>query len=382
MEAQTVLEYEWPYLRTFFPAAEDLNASAAAFGAIERRRAVGDAEALLRMALAYGCCGLSLRQTAAWAEASGVASLSDVALLKRLRNASGWLGHLLGGKLAEASRLESGPVGFPLRLIDATTVSAHGSAGTDWRIHLSFNLSALSIDHIELTDQSGGETLTRFPFSAGELIVADRGYAHRAGFHATRMAEADFLVRIPWNTVPLLHRAGEPFDILNEVRSIADARATSFDVLIASDKKRKLPSMPARLVALRKSEAAASQSRRKVLAERSRKGESIDPRTLDAASYVLLLTSTTEERLSAAQALELYRFRWQVEMLFKRLKGLTGLGSMPAKDAGLARSLLYARLLAAVVLDDLTDKFLSFSPWGFRLPQSNRFAVENSTRAH
>jgi len=69
-----------------------------------------------------------------------------------------------------------------------------------------------------------------------------------------------------------------------------------------------------------------------------------------------------EEQLPAAQSLDLYRFRWQIEMVFKRLKGLLGLDQLSAKDPHLARSALYAKLLAALLLEDLTGKFLSFSP--------------------
>jgi len=103
------------------------------------------------------------------------------------------------------------------------------------------------------------------------------------------------------------------------------------------------------------------------VAGRSRKSETVYPRSLEAASLIILLTSTTEAQLAAVQALELYRFRWQIELVFKRLKGLIGLGNMPAKDVGLARSLLYAKLLAALILDDLTDRFLAISPWGYPL---------------
>ncbi len=367
VDAITALEYEWPYLLTFLPPTEQLEASAAQFGAIVRKRSVNDAESLLRPALAYGYCGLSLRQTAAWAEACNIASLSDVALLNRLRKSSDWLGHLLGLKLADISGFAAMSSPFRLRLVDATAISGQGSRGTDWRIHLSYNLSSLSIDHIELTDHAGGESLTRFPMSPGDLVLGDRGYAHRAGFYAVKNAGADFLVRIPWQSVPLLTSAGESFDLIAALRSVREAAIASIDVQIAGDKKRKLPAMAARLLVLRKSETAAAKSRTKVLAERSRKSETVDPRSLEAASYIILLTSTTEAQLAAVQALELYRFRWQIELVFKRLKGLIGLGNMPAKDVGLARSLLYAKLLAALILDDLTDRFLAISPWGYPL---------------
>ncbi|OKV06579.1 transposase, partial [Escherichia coli] len=51
-----------------------------------RRREIRDAATLLRLGLAYGPGGMSLREVTAWAQLHDVATLSDVALLKRLRN--------------------------------------------------------------------------------------------------------------------------------------------------------------------------------------------------------------------------------------------------------------------------------------------------------
>lgn len=159
---------------------KELEETARSWGALQRVRAVDKASTLLRLALIYGFCGYSLRQTAAWAEAAQVASLSDVALLKRFCKTPDWLGHLLGSKLAERVV----PLAVPqcrLRLIDATTVSAPGSSGADWRIHLDFDLGAMAISEVQVTPVEGGESLLRYEFDPRELVVADRGYAHRSG---------------------------------------------------------------------------------------------------------------------------------------------------------------------------------------------------------
>ena len=63
------------------PAEIDVAGSARARRAFVRARGVASAEALLRLALVYGATALSLRGTAAWAAASGLADISDVALL-------------------------------------------------------------------------------------------------------------------------------------------------------------------------------------------------------------------------------------------------------------------------------------------------------------
>jgi hypothetical protein len=377
MEAQDLFEHEWPYLLSFLPHSLDLDDSAFRTGAIRRRREVDSASTLLRLIFAYSFCGLSLRQTAAWAEAANVAKLSDVALLKRFRNAHKWLALILGVKLAErASAAEHLPRGYRITLIDATTISKPGSTGTDWRLHLSYNLDNLAIQALDLTDSSGGETLRRFSVNLGEIVICDRGYAHRPGLWSVRESHGHFIVRLSWQNIPLLTPDGKPFSILSFLRGLDDATPGECLVQTAPDHSRGIPSMRCRLVAVRKTEAAATNSREKVMRERSKKSRSIDLRTLESAGYVFILTS--DESLSATQVLELYRFRWQIEMAFKRLKSLLALDKLPAKDPDLARTFLYAKLLAALLLDDFTEQFLAFSPWGFPLAQASPISVAHT----
>jgi IS4 transposase len=369
MEKLEIFEYEWPYLLSFLPVREVLESSAHAYGAMTRKREIDSATKLLRLALVYGYCGMSLRESAAWARMQDVADLSDVALLKRLRNATKWLGHLLGLKLAERASAPSlhTSARYRIRLVDATCISKPGSRGTDWRLHVGFDLSTLSIDHIELTDQTGGESLTRFIFSPGELIVGDRGYAHRAGLHAVVKAKADFLVRIAWRNLPLQHPSKKPFDLLAALRTLRDGVPGEFPVLVAPSSSDGLPAIASRLLAVRKTESAATHARQEVLQEHSRKSRNVDPLTLEAAGYTFLLTSLPAEALPVHEGLELYRFRWQIELAFKRLKSLLELDRLLAKGPALAQATLFAKLLAALLVEDLTEHFLAFSPWGYRL---------------
>lgn len=366
MEAKESLEHQWPYLLSFLPSEEVLEATAKSYGAIQRRRAVDKASTLLRLALVYGFCGFSLRQTAAWAEATEIASLSDVALLKRLRKTPDWLGHLLAIKLAERVTPVP-PLARRLRLIDATTVSAPGSTGTDWRVHLDFDPAALAISEIQLTAVEGGESFFRYEFDPGELVVADRGYSHRPSLVHVLEAGAQFIVRLNSSSVPLQRRGGGQFHLLEALRALPEAQAGEFELEIQPDPRENLSAVPVRLAAVRKSEEAAQESRTKLLREASRKGRKVQPETLELASYVLVLTSTSSADFSADEILEIYRFRWQIEIAFKRLKSLLQLDELPAKDPELARTFLYSKLLAALLLDDLTQSYLAFSPWGFRI---------------
>jgi len=377
MNAQELLEYQWPYLLGCLPPLP-LDESARQYGALSRRREVDSASTLLRLALAYGFCGLSLRQAAAWAQASGIAVLSDVALLKRLRNAAPWLGYLFFAKLAETAALpQLNPLGRRIRLVDATTISQPGSQGTDYRLHLSYDLVRQAFDHLELTDSKGGESLTRFTFAAGDLVVGDRGYSHRPGLYYVVKAGADFLVRLSWAIIPLQTLAGEPFDLLRTLRGLPEAQPQAFPLQVAAAPKAGLPAFPVTLVAVRRSEASADETRRRILIDHTNQRGQLQPRTLEMAGYVCLLTSLNPAQLSAADALELYRFRWQAELVFKRLKGLLALGVLPAKDPALVRTIIYAKLLAALILDDYTGQFLRFFPWGYRVVRTPPLGLED-----
>src|SRR4051812_39353080 len=142
MDALNLVEAQWEYLLSMLPSKVDLEASARDKGALLRRRVVRSAETLLRLALVY-CCGLSLRQTSCWASLQGLGKLSQVGVMKCLRRSSAWLEFLVVTKLAE--RAECRQIqGLRLRLVDATTVSAPGSQGTDWRGDLGFDLGRLT----------------------------------------------------------------------------------------------------------------------------------------------------------------------------------------------------------------------------------------------
>lgn len=364
MDAKEIIEYQWPYLMSFLAVDGPLDESAKKHGALTRKRRIDSAEKLLRLALVYGFCGLSLRQAAAWAEASDVASLSDVALLKRLRKASNWLGHLVAAKLASRGGLASQ---FPLRLqlVDTSTVSAPGNTSTDWRIHLGFDLGSLTISQVKLTDFTGGEKLKRFKFSPGEVVVADRGYSRRGELAAVIRQGGNFIIRLNWANVPMLDDSGRQFDLLHALRGIPEAAVADFNLRVKPDPSHNVPVLPVRVVAVRKSEAAAAESRKKILKTASRKQKTPHPNALELAAYMLVITSLDRDTLPSEDVLEIYRFRWQIELAFKRLKSLLDLGGLPAKDPSLASTFIYSKILAALLLDDLTQAFISFSPWGF-----------------
>lgn len=85
----------WPVLLRFLRTGWE--ESARQLGALRRCRKFADAESLLRTLLIHLADGCSLRETVARARAGNLASVSDVALLKRLRSSGEWLRWLAAG---------------------------------------------------------------------------------------------------------------------------------------------------------------------------------------------------------------------------------------------------------------------------------------------
>ena len=107
-------EDDWEYVQTLLPS--DLEESARKTNALLRCRNVPDAAALIRMALAYAVSDLSLKDVAAWASALDVAQITGPGLFYRLREAEGWLEHVLGRVLADQVPQAAG--GWPVRVVE------------------------------------------------------------------------------------------------------------------------------------------------------------------------------------------------------------------------------------------------------------------------
>ena len=122
-----------------------------------------------------------------------------------------------------------------------------------------------------------------------------------------------------------------------------------------------------RVCALRKTEEAIEIAHRSLHRKASKKGKKLQPRTLEFARYVILFTSFPAADFPAAEVLEWYRVRWQVELVFKRFKSLAALGHLPKRDDESAQAWLYGKLLVALLVERLIGYAMAVSPWGYPL---------------
>jgi hypothetical protein len=329
-------------------------------------RSISSTEALLRVLLIHLADGCSMRETVVRAREGELANISNVALLKRLRASGDWLRWMsvqMQEKRGQPNVAPAWLAGYNVRAVDATVVCEPGSSGTDWRVHFSLQLFGLRCDEFYLTGPRVGESYCRFKVAKGDLILGDRAYGHVKGFRHVLSHGGHFLSRMKNKAFALLD-AGERERSLTEllgplgVGDIGDWNLRA--------RTRGQEDLPLRICAIRMSEEAATTCIRKAAKEQRRKQRTPDPETLALHRYVILATSLPEQ-VSARQALELYRARWQIEIAFKRLKSIMGLGHLPKDDDDSAKAWLHGKLLVAFLAQALVDEGRSSSPWGYPL---------------
>ncbi|MDP2379438.1 MAG: transposase, partial [Pseudohongiella sp.] len=260
--------------------------------------------------------------------------------------------------------------GRQLRVVDGSIVREPGVTGSQWRLHYAIGLPGLQCQEVHLGPCDEGETLKRFQVHAGDIFVADRGYAHPGGVAHVRRHGGDVIVRMNLVTLPLTHPVtGQPLDVLQQVRGLQLGQAGSWPAILKVKAERggqRAQEIAGRLCAVRKSVAAAALGRDRVRRESMRGRTQVQPQTLEAAGYVLVFT-TLAPSVQAAQVMALYRLRWQIELEFKRLKSLIQLGHLKKHDARAARSWLQGKLLVALLIARLIAHAERVSPWGYEI---------------
>lgn len=331
-------------------------------GALRRARRMPDADVLLRVLLIHLADGCSLTETAVRARATGLCAISSVGLFKRLAASEHWL-RWMAEQLWRRRSVQAAPTDYRLRAVDATTVQEPGNTGTDGRLHYVIRLEDLRCDHFELTDVKGGETFRRVPVSAGDLIMGDRVYGTPPGVAHVTSRQGAVLVRINLHNLPLFTRSGAPFPVLRRARTLRVGQVRAWPAWVHYQGR----AIAGRLVAVRRSASAAQLARKRLRRTASKKGWRLSSQALAAAHYVFVWTTTPDTALKPRQVMDLYRLRWQIELTFKRMKSILGLGHLPQWSDASARAWIHGKLFIALRVEQLLWEAEDFSPWGYRL---------------
>jgi hypothetical protein len=183
------------------------------------------------------------------------------------------------------------------------------------------------------------------PLPAGALLLEDMGFLAGERLQDYVDQGVYVLTRVPAWTA-FFERQGRRFgrlDVLKWLRRAAGDRLER-PVYVFHEQKLAL-----RLLAVRVPPGVAERRRAAVRQEARGRGRPVSQRKLDLCEWNVLLTNAPAALLSAGNACEVRRVRWQVELLFKVFKSEGGIDKTQARDRWRVLTELFGKLLALVV---------------------------------
>lgn len=355
--------------------------------AFQRARHIRCPQDLLRGLLAYVLSSYSLRALSCWATLTDLAEMSDRAWGKRLRQAGPWLQWLLEQMLAAPSVTHLLPVlpqDVRVLLIDASSLKQPGGTGDDWRLHLAYDLLRGQMAEVRLSDQHGAESLAPFSLRQGDVVVSDRGSGYRKNVAAACELGAQVLLRFAPSTLPLQKPDGTPLDVVAWLR--AQGEGTHVQEACCGFSKQ---TYRVRVLAQSLPAEAAERARQERRESCRRHGRQIQEDTLFLAGWVLLVSTLDQEIWTPHLAFRLYRARWQIELLFKRMKQILDLNQIRSKHPQTIQATLFALLLAWTLqeqeaqwlrgqLESLPEVMASSSEEGLAIEQEGEAVTSES----
>lgn len=324
-----------------------------------------DIENTIHVLLIYLVCGLSLKETVTRSRLAGLYFSSHVALRERLIKFGPFFEDM-GKQLFCAQNSVSPIPGIKLRLIDATDIKEPGPTGSTWRFHYSFTLPDMACDYTKLTEARGvgvGESFMHFPISPGDLLIADRGYCRANGISYVRDQGGYVCVRLHHASLPLYTPDGHAFRLVSKLKTITcSGQVMEWDCAIRAPDSLEL--IPGRICAIRKSKEQIKIAHKKCDRSATKNQNKHHPDTYFVNEFVIVFTTFDRERFPLPVILAIYRWRWQVELAFKRFKSLLQLGHLPTKADESSKAWLHGKLFAALLIEHISRSLNgNFSPW-------------------
>jgi len=343
---------------------EGWEAKAVEMKAFQRPRGIKSPFELLKMILLYLTKGKSFRGTSAVARLSGEAEMSDVAILKRMRNSAAWLQWLSQNICRRGGLTVEKPEWLKNKnvlLVDGTEDVKCGVRRNCYMLHYSLELFTLAAREFVMTDRRTGEKLVNFKkLGKGDIVMGDRIYGTLPGIAYVKGLGADYALRIKSRGFRIYDGKRREIDLLESLSGLKEGEIADMRVKCRINDQY----ASVRVCALRKDQDSEKAGLKRLTKTNQRKhgGKDVSDLQRENNKYIIVATSLGK-KVSAEQILDLYRMRWQIELAFKRLKSLFQYNDLPATNGESVKAWFYGKLLLAALCETLVNTG-RFSPSG------------------
>lgn len=224
----------------------------------------------------------------------------------------------------------------------------HGGVSSPAQISIQFEYDLLSGDILDLAltsavrndQQDSKETLHEI--GQGELVIRDLAYTGKEYMAHVEQVGAYYLNRFnpTWN---VFDRKGEKIDFAQLLKKINRNQApyTEKEVYIKYGKK----TLKTRLIASKVPQQVYEQRIKKAMKAAKSKGYTVSQQFKIKAQLNLFITNVPAQWLTAKQIHQIYRLRWQIELIFKIWKSMAYINKMKSMKVQRFQCQLIARMI-------------------------------------
>jgi hypothetical protein len=344
---------------------EGWEAKAKELGAFQRAREIKSPKELLRLILLYLTEGKSFAGTSAITTLSGEAVISKVAVFKRIQRSAAWLKWMSENICRQGGLIAAKPKWLKKKTVlavDGSEVIKCGIRRQCHMLHYSLDLFTLQAREFLVTDMKTGERLVNFQdIGEQDIVMGDRMYGTLPGIRYLRQRKAGYVLRIKSRGFTLYNGKKQKIDLLRRLSHLKAGETGEITGKCIIEGQYE----PVRICALRKDKESERKGLKRLTKENQRKrgGKAVSKLQRENNKYIMVATSLGETEATAAEVMELYRMRWQIEIAFKRLKSLFHYNDLPAKHPESVKAWFYGKLLLAALCETLVNTG-RFSPSG------------------
>ncbi|GHU75155.1 hypothetical protein FACS1894188_05360 [Clostridia bacterium] len=166
----------------------------------------------------------------------------------------------------------------------------------------------------------------------------------------------DFLFRLRCKAFTIYDNEGKKINLNAAISDATENTPVSFTANFKTGGEYK----PIRICAVRKTADDILKSQKRIHRNESKKQKEYSKEAKSMNDYIVVVTSLPEN-ITADKILGLYRYHWQIELYFKRLKSLMELGNLPNKNKDSIMAWLNGKMLCALLVELLLAK-VDFPP--------------------
>jgi len=329
-------------------------------GIIQRQRGIKTPSDLMLLNLFHLINGCSLIEISEVGRLLKIGKFSDVAFMKKFSKCTEWfewISEQLAPKIVADYQKPSYLQNYRAIAFDATDVVEKGRSGRTYHLHYGIDIFKICSVDYTITEDDIGEKLSNFALCKGDLAIADRAYGTINGISHCIDNNADYILRLRTNCFKIYDNVGKTIDLTSHFQNLDFEECGDVKGFARLNDGR---TVSVRICVKRKSREACEKSKKKLHRRESKRGNKLSDATLKFNEYIVLATSLPES-IPTANILETYRYRWQVEMYFKRLKSILGFGELPKKQVNSSLAWLNGKLMIALLVELFLSKS-TFSP--------------------